>query len=119
MVNLRKLKNLGITVQARSVFLQGLLLMKPCQLKQKFANISSLLRQWHDTCRAQNMTPQHAALSFVLAQETIDTVLVGVNSYAEFSDLMNVTQQSIQLADTKVFSIEDPNILNPSLWELN
>ena len=64
--HLSSLKKAGVEVHARSVFLQGLLLMQPDSLPAHFAGVRGLLRGYFAAIARQGLTPLQAALGFVL-----------------------------------------------------
>lgn len=111
-----KLKNLGVEIHVRSVFLQGLLLTPIDQMNNHFAPIHSLLTQWHKAAAEQGLLPAQAALSYVRDMAEVDKVLIGVENlkqlqkcYQDFS--INKT------FDPSGLECNDPKFVNPSLWE--
>ena len=62
---LSHLKGLGIEIHARSVFLQGLMLMEIQDLPSYFKPWLPQLSLWHQTCLKLRMKPQHLALDYV------------------------------------------------------
>lgn len=115
--HLNKLKELGIEVHVRSVFLQGLLLTPPSDIHAYFKPIKSLLRNWHNLVAEQDLTPVQAALIYVRDLPEVDKVLVGTESTLQLIQCMN------NFSIDKVFSPEnldcrDSSYLNPSSWEL-
>jgi len=113
---LQQLKDLGVEIHIRSVFLQGLLLMSLDKLPTYFGPISPLLTQWHSAAEAQGMTLTQAALSFVRDIPYVDAVLVGVESPEQFHTCANdfsITQSF----DARGLSCENPAFVNPALWK--
>lgn len=114
---LARLKNEGVEIHARSVFLQGLLLMSLGQIPIFFDPIRSLLARWHAAAHAQGMTLIQAALSFVRDIAYVDTVLVGVESLAQFQSC--VADFSIDARfDASGLACNDPMFVNPALWKV-
>ncbi len=114
----RQLKQSGIEIHARSVFLQGLLLMQPDSLPSYFAGIKTHLERYHRLIRDRGLSEVRAALGFAMNTEELDVVLCGVTSCQELVALtseMNLPFNGDGLQD---FVIEDPTILNPSRWLL-
>jgi len=115
---LKQLKQSGIEIHARSVFLQGLLLMQPDRLPSYFAGIKTHLERYHRHVRDRGLSKVRAALGFAMNTEELDVVLCGVTSCQELIALiseMNLPYNGDGLQD---FVIEDPAILNPSSWSL-
>lgn len=116
--HLKRLKDLDVEVHVRSVFLQGLLLMPINGIPAYFSPIMDLIARWHDASREQSMTLAEAALSFVRDLPEVDTVLVGVESLSQFDELLS----SFSVKRTFVgrgLSCDDPNFLNPGLWNIH
>jgi len=113
------LESEGIEIHARSVFLQGLLLVDPADVHPYFEPIRSHLRRMHRENREYGLTPLEAALDFVVRQDQLDTVLVGVTTLNELEAICSAMSH---LPDKEVdysrWAIDDARFLNPSLWEL-
>jgi len=115
---LRRLKEAGVEVHARSVFMQGLLLMDPEKLEPYFSPIKSHLVKLGEYLSSRNVTPQQAALGFVRKLKEIDVILVGVNNQQQLMQLCSEPSSPLETEELLTFSIEDPALLNPSAWRL-
>ena len=114
---LKNLKSAGAEIHARSIFLQGLLLMDPQKLPDFFAP----LRQHIDSVRLnwekRGLTALSGALASVLAQKEIDVVVVGVNRKSEFVEIVDSIRGAFE-GSTEFdsdFAI-NPIYLNPARW---
>src|SRR5262249_48966545 len=76
--HLRLLKDRGVEVHARSVFLQGLLLSEPENLPDYFRTVRDSLAVFRARASEHGMSAIEAALQFALRIPEIDCVLVGV-----------------------------------------
>lgn len=113
-----KLKDHGTEVHARSVFLQGLLLMQRSSLHSYFENNwPSLFDLWYEFMKTNGYDAATVALNFVLKQELIDKVVVGVNSAAQLRALVEIENSRSSLSFPQ-FDCNDENLLNPSKWKL-
>ncbi len=114
---LERLKKAGVEIHARSVFLQGLLLMPLDQVPAYFDPVRPLLSRWNAAARDQNMTLVQAALSFVRDIPYVDTVLVGVESLEQFQSCLEdfSTGESF---DASNLACNDPLFVNPALWKI-
>ena len=77
--HLELLKNKGVEIHVRSVFLQGLLLMPLSNISAFFEPIRPLLTHWHAAALTQGLTANQAALNFVKNLPYIDTALAGLH----------------------------------------
>ena len=115
---LRQLRQRGIEVHVRSVFLQGLLLMQPSSVPAYFAPIRSQLGAWHSALETRGMTPLEGAFAFVRALD-VDVVLVGVDNALQLA----ANQAAFAAAancdlDFAAFAVDDEAFINPSRWQL-
>lgn len=105
----------GIEIHARSVFLQGLLLMED-------AFLPAFATPWRETIRAfraaadqAGASPLRAALSFVCQQPEIATVLIGVFSAKQLQECLAAVDAPLTL-DWARYAIDDPNFVDPRRW---
>jgi aryl-alcohol dehydrogenase-like predicted oxidoreductase len=119
--HLTRLKEMGIEVHARSIFLQGLLLMDVDHLPAYFNPWVPLLREFLGDVRRRGMTPLQSALHAVLARPEIDSVLVGVPSWREFEAIMTAARALPTGAthDWTRWAVSDERLLNPSFWKVS
>ncbi len=111
------LKRRGVEIHGRSVFLQGLLLMPMGDIPQYFQPIRPLIKRWHDATRDQGFTTHQAAIAFVKNIPYIDTVLVGLDSVAQFNACLDSFSIDKQF-DASGLACNDPVFVNPSLWKI-
>lgn len=114
---LARLKARGVEVHARSVFLQGLLLMAPSEIPEFFAPMREAIHTLRERWASQGRTPLKGCLDFALGIEDIDTVILGVNRLSQLKELEAV----IGLLSRKHLDIEpvttpDPVYLDPRRW---
>ena len=113
---LEKIKSLGIEIHARSIFLQGLLLIDPEDLSPYFESIREHLKKYRLTLKKHKIKPVQAALNFIGNIQEIDVMLCGVSSHAELEDIISSLRKSTPL-DFTPYAIDDSLILNPSNWD--
>ena len=111
---LKRLKNKGIEVHARSVFLQGLLLDFN-SLGGYFSNWKKKFDDYQKIVKDSELSLLEYALNFALNVEEIDRVLVGVNNQKQLTDIVEASQKKINNS-LLPFPINDLNLINPSLW---
>ena len=118
---LRYLKDLGIEIHSRSVFLQGLLLMSPGKLPAHFNSIRPIMIKYNETLQKYGISPLTAALAFSYKQQEIDHILVGVNDRDQLRNILKVilNLHGLDHIDFSDYAIIDESIINPSLWSLS
>lgn len=114
--HLSRLKAAGIEVHARSVFLQGLLLMDIGLLPRFFAPVKERLTSYHEFISGEGLSPVHAAVGFVIGLEEIDAVVCGVNNHLQLLEILK--SQPLSAKTFERFAITDELILNPARWRM-
>lgn len=111
------LKKKNIEVHARSIFLQGLLLMKTNQRPKFFNKWHELLNNWDLWLEENNLSNLEAALSFALSEDLIHKIVIGVNSESQLKQVINASRgKAIKVP--KNMNTKDEILLNPSFWNL-
>jgi len=113
---LARLAALGVEIHARSLFLQGLLLMPPEALPDSLKAAAPHLVGLRERLADANTTPLAAALGFVLSRPEIAIGLVGVTGLDEFSAILAAASHPVPALDWESCALDDERILTPSLW---
>lgn len=109
----------GIEVHARSVFLQGALLMEPAALSERFAALGAQLVRIRTEAAAAGLSPAAAALGFVARCAPISRIVIGVNTAAQLRDniLALAAGAAVPWArDTASYASDDPDLIDPRRW---
>jgi aryl-alcohol dehydrogenase-like predicted oxidoreductase len=109
-----KLSAMGVEIHARSLFLQGLLLMN--SVPDHLVSAEPRLKAIKADIQAAGSTPLAAALGFVLARPEIACALVGVTSVIELEEILSAARRPLPDLDWQALALEDERILTPSLW---
>jgi aryl-alcohol dehydrogenase-like predicted oxidoreductase len=115
---LDRLKSQGVEVHARSVFLQGLLLMPLNNVSSWFNPIRKVLEEFHVEAKTRNMSALGMALSFVQSIHGVDKVLVGVNTLEQLHEIINTKLAIVNVTEFSNLSINNPTFINPSNWKI-
>jgi aryl-alcohol dehydrogenase-like predicted oxidoreductase len=115
---LTRLHEAGAEIHIRSVFLQGLLLMKSASRPAMFNRWQPMWQEWHSWLSEQRLTSLQACLGFAFAQPHVDRVVVGVDSLMQLKGILaNVETQHVEPPVTLVS--EDMDLINPSRWAMS
>ena len=114
---LARLKNLGVEVHVRSVFLQGLLLMNPSMRAAYFETWEQLWKEWEQWLKEEDLTRLQGCLGWIISNPQIDRVLVGVDSVSQLQEILAVTTGEWSKPPDSL-CCNDPNLVNPSRWKL-
>jgi|SaaInlStandDraft_4_1057021.scaffolds.fasta_scaffold36420_1 aryl-alcohol dehydrogenase-like predicted oxidoreductase len=115
---LHDLKNKNIEIHARSIFLQGLLLMDIKSIPAYFNPILDTLKKYHTEARYLSMTNLEFALSFVNSVKEIDCLVIGVETLKHLEDMTNSSFLDLDVEKFKSLAIYDKKFINPSNWSL-
>jgi aryl-alcohol dehydrogenase-like predicted oxidoreductase len=105
----------NIEVHARSVFLQGLLLMSEQNRPDKFNRWSSLWKIWHEWLNDNQITALEATIRYVISMPEISKVLVGVDTADQLKEIVMATLGVLPGIPTEMYT-NDADLLNPSNW---
>ena len=109
------LQNRGIEVHARSVFLQGLLLMSNQDRPRKFHRWNALWKTWHEWLNDNQITALEAAIRHAVSMPEISKVLVGVDTKDQLKEIIIASDGILPNIPAELYT-NDVNLLNPSNW---
>lgn len=115
---LRRCREKGVEIHARSVFLQGLLLMDPSQLPAYFRPYADKLAAFRQFVKRSGLTPVTAALAYANRLPEVDVIVCGANDRSQLRQLIAALEQETGELDFAPFAESDPALLNPSHWVL-
>jgi hypothetical protein len=111
------LKDRGVELHARSVFLQGLLLMPAVSRPVWFRQWESLWMLWDRWLNECGLSPVHACLRTALAVPEIDQIVLGVDSEVHLREALEAANGPPPPWD-KAPQTDDLTLLNPANWTL-
>lgn len=116
---LSQLKGKGLEIHARSVFLQGLLLMDLASVPDYFTPVLPQIKYWHRVLADRKLTLIEGAFAFIRTLD-VDVVVVGVDRASQ----LLANQEAFEGAancdlDFGDFAINDDAFVNPSRWTLS
>jgi aryl-alcohol dehydrogenase-like predicted oxidoreductase len=114
---LDKLTSKGTKVHARSVFLQGLLVMQEHDRPRYFDKWHPLLLKWYEFVAREGAAPLDIALNFALQEERIDRVVVGIDSVVQLEQLV-AAATGVTVAGLADLACDDVHLIEPFRWTL-
>ena len=94
-LELKDLKSKGVEIHVRSVFLQGMLLLEPENLDPYFEPVLDFFQKLSLYSQEAGTSLLHTCLRFVLFQDEVDGVIVGVKSFKELNEILNTPNFSV------------------------
>lgn len=111
----KRLKDEDIEIHARSVFLQGLLLLNKYNRPQHFDKWSDHWHLWDRWLKENKLTPLQAALAFPFVNNNVNKVIVGVDHCVQLKEILEGVDTSVKDFPEEL-SITDEQLINPSNW---
>ncbi len=112
---LDELKARNIEVHARSIFLQGLLLMNRDVIPEKFCAWNFLWDKWSVWLDKSKISAAKACLDFVQSFNQFDRIIVGADSTIQLNDLIEIFNSEKLINFPKITS-SDEDLIIPSRW---
>jgi aryl-alcohol dehydrogenase-like predicted oxidoreductase len=104
----------GLIIQARSVFLQGLLLSNPDALPYKFRKWRNVFKDFHNHLNCDDHVKAKSILLETLNKEFIDTAVFGVTSLVQ---LKQILQPDVAVKKcVEIIASFDDELLDPRNW---
>ena len=111
-----RLHNEGVIIHARSIFLQGLLLLPMEKLPKYFLGWREHFKKWNTFLNNNNVTPLEACISYVLMNEKVDQLIIGVENVTQIKEIIRIIKNNCFYVSEN-FAINDTNLINPSKWK--
>ncbi|HEY5123720.1 MAG TPA: aldo/keto reductase [Ignavibacteria bacterium] len=87
-----EIKNRNIEIHIRSVFLQGLMFIEEEKLSDYFKDFKPKLLELDNISKERKCSKQEIALNFVLNNEFIDKVIIGLDNLNHLKETINITR---------------------------
>lgn len=116
------LKQRGVEVFVRSAFLQGLVFKKPFELDGYFSKMQSKIATLHSLAAKMNIPIAALCLNFVILNEFVDRVVVGVDSTQNLQEIisssMYCSDVEYVLQELDSLREDDENMILPTNWKV-
>ena len=113
---LAAIAGMGLEVQLRSIFLNGLLLLPPERAPSHLKAATNRIHRARRLIAEGRSDPLQAALGFALSRPEASTVLVGVGSVAEMNAVIGAASRPIPDLDWDDMAMDDPEALDSRAW---
>ena len=112
---LKKLKEKNIEVHVRSIFLQGILLMKHNRLPKQLKKLSKNWMIWENWLKENELSPLQACLSFVLSYRKLDGIVLGCNSVNQLDQILKLKRIKSNFLLPNL-NIKGKKLIDPREW---
>jgi len=111
---LKKLKKKKMEVHARSIFLQGILLLKRDQLPKHLKKFNKNWIIWENWLEKKKLSPLQACLSFIFNQSQLDGIVVGFDNENQLNQLLTIKKKYNSLIPK--INIKNGKLIDPRQW---
>jgi len=112
---LKKLEQRGTEVHIRSVFLQGLLLMRAADRPPAFTRWQSLWTIWDHWLRDTNTSPIAACLRYAMSVSGVSRIVVGADSPEQLAEMVAALDGPLPSLPAGL-ACDDVDLIVPSNW---
>ncbi|HWZ61718.1 MAG TPA: aldo/keto reductase [Steroidobacteraceae bacterium] len=114
---LQRLRSSGVEIHVRSLFLQGLLLMRATERPPEFSRWQRLWDSWHGWLERSGLTAVQACVGFVAGYADVGRAIVGVDSVQQLEEILAApTLSGVDLPHN--LACEERDLVDPSRWRL-
>lgn len=114
---LAAVRDMGVEVQLRSIFLQGILFLPLDRMPSALKDAASGLSRVRRMIAEGRSDPLQAALGFALSRPEASSVIVGVTTAAELQAVVAAASSPPPDLDWDNMAIDDPMALDPHRWQ--
>ena len=112
---INSLNNNNISLQVRSIFLQGLLI-NSSKLPKNVQKYLPVFDSWNEFLKINDYSSINYCINYVLSKEYIDNIIIGFDSYHQFLDIINFKFYN----NFKIFDLtttpDIDHLINPNKW---
>lgn len=113
---LSKIKKNKIKSQARSIFLQGLILnYKNKSLFTKKKKLRKHIEKFDDWCKKNNLTINEASILFIKNQKFLDYLIIGTEDVNQIKQNLAILKKNKQI-NLRQFALKSKKLIDPRLW---
>jgi aryl-alcohol dehydrogenase-like predicted oxidoreductase len=117
---LTRLKAMGAEIHARSLFLQGSLLVPPAALPSPLADASTVFAAVAEFLAEHGLDPLAGCLAYGLSVAEIDCLILGVTAAEELDAILAAARNLPRsLPDFAALAVADAAIIDPRRWRLS
>jgi len=105
----------GIEVHARSVFLQGLLLMRPDEVRLRVPAAIEAHGRWLAWCASREVSPLVAALGITRGLPGVQACVVGVDRRSHLQEILDAATVAVPM-DAPELHCDHLDVIDPRRW---
>ena len=110
-----KMESLGIQFHARSIFLQGMLLLAPRDIPNKMRKFESSWLAYRDWMSSKGLEGAEAPCSFIMDKSQVSAAVVGINSSEQLREIVSAFQNGKKY-DAAELKTDNLDLIDPRNW---
>jgi len=118
----KALKETGIEIHVRSIFLQGLVFKNPDNIDPYFLRFRNKLSRLNSISKKENISIAAICLNFALLNEYIDKIIFGVDNIRNFYEIIHLSEELSKVKDIyemlSLLKENDEAIILPFNWAM-
>ena len=114
---IKKLKKKKILIQARSIFLQGLLTRDINYIKKKKLKKNHILKlqEFDLWCEINKISKVEACIQYIKSIKDVDIITIGANSFKDIKEIISTINNKKKFK-LKKFTVNDRYLIDPRKW---
>ena len=116
----KKLKNKGVEIHVRSIFLQGIYFMKPNTIPKKLRALKGAIDKIQKICKKHSISILDLCIQFILRNPIIDSLIIGVESKNQLQEIISAISSEVKeevFLQINMVQLKEKKMLNPSNWK--
>lgn len=116
---LKKAKDYGKEIQARSIFLQGLFFKQPSSFPSKLSPLKNYIEDLIKISEEHGYSIEEMAFKYAISQQNVDKILIGVDNIAQLIKNLNFSNKPISSNLCEVINnicVKEEHLLYPKNW---
>lgn len=114
---LSRLVNESIEVHARSIFLQGLLLMEPNSRPPYFGEWASLFDAWDRLVDSVGVSRTAACISFINQHPGVSLAIVGIDNISQLEQILDAARRPVVIDVDRIYC-DESGLIDPFNWKI-
>lgn len=110
-----KLNSLGIEIEVRSIFLQGLLFLKYNKLPKNLFKFKKIFLMWNKFLINNNINSIDACMAFIKKYKKIKRIIIGCENSEQLINIINSFNSNKSYKIPNISS-KNEKLINPNLW---
>ena len=118
---LNMLNNLNVSIQARSIFLQGLFYLSSQTINSKFKEVAKPIKKIKKILYSSEISIAELSLFWVTSLSQVSKVIIGINNLKQLKTHLNLSLEKVSqdiIEEVMGIGYSNEKILNPSLWKI-